>query len=485
MAAEGVLKGIARQIVAGDAPLPELEAFAAPFAGSVGPTRHSEVHIFDIANRESTFTTAASIECKAQLAGGGWRAVVSTLHASWSLPADGGAPELESCTPGDAPQVATSPAPWFSERTGEVIGGEPAFHHHLARGLDHWLARVEAAHGIDAFIRNGMALGDADGDGRDDLYVCQPGGLPNRLLLHLPDGTVAEAPDDAGADILDHTSAALFVDLDNDGDQDLALATPAGIVLLENDGAAKFSPRGTLRTDSSDCHALAAADYDLDGHLDLYVTFALGDRLPGEEAGAFRFHDARDGGHNQLFRGDGGWSFSEATARSGLAEDDGRHSLAAAWGDFDRDGDPDLYVANDYGPNQLYRNDGGTFAEVAAGLGAQDYGAGMSAAWGDFDRDGRTDLYVGNMFSNAGHRVTAQAPFLAGAPDGLLAVYRRFAKGNTLLRQRRDGTFAEIGGATEMGRWAWSSLFADLDNDGWEDLFVANGYITGPQKDDL
>jgi hypothetical protein len=470
-------------------------------AGGQAATHPPEAHVFDISENADGIATTTRIEVGHRDDDGRIWAEISTVRHLWRLLEDGSLELVASSEEGV--HVASSSAPWFSDQTEKVIGTTTAFENHLSHGLDHWLARVEAAHGIDAFIRNGMALGDADGDGRDDLYICQPGGLPNRLFIHGSDDTAVEATD-AGTDYLDHTSAALFLDLDNDGDQDLALATPAGIVLLENEGGAKFANRGTLHTDSSDCHSLTAADFDLDGDLDLYLTFALGDVFEGEEAGEFRFHDARDGGRNQLFGNDGGWSFSELTDDVGLGEGNDRHSLAAAWADYDLDGDPDLYVANDYGPNQLYRNDAGsepdgrsepdwrasepdwrTFVEVAAAAGVQDFGAGMSVSWGDYDRDGLIDLYVGNMFSNAGRRITGQGGFLGTASKNLLSIYKRFAKGNTLFRQGPAGAFNERSGHSEMGRWAWSSVFADLDNDGWEDLFVANGYITGPESDDL
>lgn len=475
---------ILKQLLGGDLTPGQRSPLPPEFAADGAGAPYTEVHIFDIQNRPDGFSTTAHIEAKAAFPSGRRIALVDEITAEWAVAEDGEV-RLKSWQRTGSASFVESPAPWFTDHTERVIGATSAFREHLARGLDHWLTRVEAAHGIDPFIRNGLALGDADGDGRDDLYVCQPGGLPNRLFLHQADDTLREAPAGSGTALLDHTSAALFIDLDNDGDQDLALASPVGIVLLENTGQAKFEPRGTLKTDAADCYSLSAADYDLDGHLDLFITFAMGGR-----EGGFLFHDARDGGANQLFKGDGGWAFSEVTDLSGLGEDNDRHSLAAVWHDYDLDGDPDLYVANDYGANQLYRNDleesgRRRFRAVTAELGVRDVGAGMSASWADYDRDGLPDLYVGNMFSNAGRRITAQAGFLAGATDEVAAAYRRFAKGNTLFRQKPDGQFEERRGVAEMGRWAWSSVFADLDNDGWQDLFVANGYISGPEEEDL
>jgi len=491
--AESVMKSIAAGLVAGRVP-PGIKSIpgtllnvAGNFNGSDRHSRHSEAHVFQITNSRDNFSAVTRIELKAKLASGQLGSVVGQLGAQWDVNNDGSL-TLKGFTHASFQPLVKSPIAWFTEQTEAIIGNQPGFLHHLSHGIDYWTSRIEAAHGIDAFIRNGMALGDADGDNRDDVYICQPGGLPNRLYLHQADNTVREV--DAGVGILDHTSAALFVDIDNDGDQDLALATPAGISLLENEGSLSFAARGVLRTNSADCHALAAADYNLDGNLDLYVTFALGDDVAATSNDSFLFHDARDGGENQLFRGDGNWSFTEVTGQTGLNKGNNRHSLAAIWHDFDLDGDPDLYVANDYGANQLYRNDRDqngkrVFTEVAGIVGAEDKGAGMSASWGDFNRDGLPDLYVGNMYSNAGSRITSQPDFQMAKNDDLLAVYRRFAKGNTLLSQTRPNHFLEQEDTAAMGRWAWSSLFADLNNDGWQDLFVANGYITATKPDDL
>ena len=457
------------------------------FLNSSEQSRNVKVSVFEIRHERSTIQTVARMEMKARLNNQNYFGLITQFESSWSKNENG---QLEVLKIGDPEQTVLNESPvlWFRDETDRLTAKEPTFAEHLSRGLDFWLKRIESIHGIDAFINNGMALGDFDGDGRDDIYVCQPGGLPNRLFLHQADNTIQEAPKKTGANYLDHTSSALFIDIDNDGDQDLTLATPLGIVLLENDKHQSFIERGILQTDEVDCHSLSATDFDLDGNLDLLITFALGSRSLDDDS-SFRFDDARDGGSNQLFKGDGKWSFSEVTALSGLSEGNDRHSLAASWHDYDLDGDPDLYIANDYGQNQLYRNDvrdgSRFFSEIANEIGIEDRGAGMSVSWADYNRDGLPDLYVGNMYSNAGKRITGLSGFMPKNEEELTKHYRRFAKGNTLFKQEKNGKFIDSGPATTMGRWAWSSVFADLNNDGWEDLIVANGYISGSRPDDL
>ena len=111
----------------------------------------------------------------------------------------------------------------------------------------------------------------------------------------------------------------------------------------------------------------------------------------------------------------------------------------------------------------------------------------MSVSWGDYNRDGWMDIYVSNMFSAAGNRVTFQRRFGSGIADETLSHVQRMARGNTLFRNRGDGTFedtSEAAGVTQ-GRWAWGSRFVDFNNDGWQDLVVANGYVTNEDTGDL
>ena len=180
----------------------------------------------------------------------------------------------------------------------------------------------------------------------------------------------------------------------------------------------------------------------------------------------------------------------DVTRKTGLDQNNRRFSFASAWEDYDNDGDLDLYVANDYGRNNLYRNEGsGTprFVDVATAAQVEDTASGMSVSWGDYDRDGFMDVYVGNMFSAAGGRVTFQPQFTQRAASETATLVQRMARGNTLYRNDGRGVFQDVSesAAVTMGRWAWASKFEDLNNDGWLDLIVTNGYITNEATDDL
>ncbi|MCB0266489.1 MAG: VCBS repeat-containing protein, partial [Calditrichaeota bacterium] len=197
--------------------------------------------------------------------------------------------------------------------------------------------------------------------------------------------------------------------------------------------------------------SLSAADFDQDGRLDVYVcAYAPSSFLEqsmnvliAAEAENFVYHDANNGAQNHLFRNEttakDGWRFRDVTKEIGLYENNRRWSLAASWEDFDNDGDQDLYVANDYGRNNLYRNDLDAsgrrrFADVAATAGVEDSASGMSVSWSDYDQDGWMDIYVSNMYSSAGNRIAYQERFKADAPLDVKQRLQRFARGNTLLQ---------------------------------------------------
>ena len=381
----------------------------------------------------------------------------------------------------------------FTEVTHQALGKNDSYRKQLLQGVEYWQGILDYVAGMDIYGHNGVAIADIDGDGDEDFHVSQPAGLPNLLFRNEGDGTFLDVTEKAGVDVLDNTASSFFADTDNDGDPDLILIGTSSL-LFENDGSGRFSPAsdsGFEAIDGTDGSKVSAAvaDYDLDGHLDIYVcsyAFWQGQEELGNYP--FPYHDANNGAPNVLLRNQGDGSFRDVTRQSGMNRNNLRYSFAAAWGDYNGDRYPDLYVANDFGRNNLYRNNGdGTFTDVAREAGVEDIGAGMSAAWEDFDNDGRLDLYVGNMWSSAGQRITSLRQFQTQRPDEEVQSYRRHAKGNSLFSNRGDGTFEEVGAEAdvELGRWAWSSDFFDFDNDGHEDLYVVNGFITNEDTKDL
>ena len=379
----------------------------------------------------------------------------------------------------------------FADVTTAAFGNTASYRNQLLHGSDYWRTVLDGACGIDIYGHNGVSVGDIDNDGFDDVYVCQPAGLPNRLYRNCGDGTFEDVTENSGVGLLDNTSCALFVDIDNDGRQDLILVRTSGPVLFVNEGAGKFrqkadafkfatAPQGTFT-------GAAVADYDRDGWLDIY--FCLYAYYQGTEQYKYPlpYYDANNGPPNFMMRNNRDGTFSDVTAESGLNQNNNRYSFCCAWNDYDRDGWPDLYVVNDFGRKNLYRNHGdGTFTDVAAEFGAEDLGAGMSVCWFDYKNEGSEDLYVGNMWTAAGERISTQKNFQQSASPDARAMYQKHAMGNSLLRNTETG-FQDVTGraGVAMGRWAWSSDVWDFDQDGSVDLYITNGMISGPAEQDL
>ncbi len=379
-----------------------------------------------------------------------------------------------------AAPLAANPKPRFSDATDYVFGNVPSFRQQLSKGISYWRARMDAACGIDVYGSQGIAVGDIDGDGADEVYVCQPGGLPNRLYRFRSDGTADDITEASGTGILDDTSSALFIDTRNRGVQDLIVLRPSGPLLFRNEGSGKFTlDKNAFRFErpaQGSFTGMAAADYDGDGFVDLYLCSYIYFQSAEQYRYPVPYHDAQNGPPNFLFRNLDG-VFTDVTSSSGIDHNNNRYSFAAAWCDYDFDCRPELYVANDFGRNNLYKFDGQRFRDIAAEAGVEDTGPGMSAAWFDADGDGRFDLYVANMWTPFGQRVVREKNLQP--PDA----YRRHAKGNSLYRNLGDGTFHETDEA-QMGRWAWSADACDFDNDGQPEIYVAAGMITGDRPAD-
>ncbi len=411
--------------------------------------------------------------------------------ATWQL--KDGKPVLQKVVLGDYEEIRASREDLFKDKTAGVMGGCSSFGDQLLLGASHWNANLDVAFGVNQG-NQGLAIADVNGDGLEDLYLCQPDGLANLLFVRKADGTLEDRSARTGLDVLDLSRSPLFVDLDNDGDQDFLLTHRSAVSVFRNEGELKFTKVSTLETESR-LSGISAADFDNDGDLDFYACGYNSTSQTSPEdifANPVPYYDALNGAFNYLFRNEGDLKFSDATQGSGFEVANTRFSFTSTWADYDGDGDMDLYVANDFGANNLFQNQlvqsgEARFLDVAGKLGVQDIGAGMSVDWGDVNNDGLLDLYVANMWSSAGGRIAYQDQFKAGVDEETRRLLQRHARGNSLFLQTPDHGFTDVSleAGVEMGRWAWGSLFVDLNNDGWEDIYTTNGFMTAPDSGDL
>jgi len=314
-----------------------------------------------------------------------------------------------------------------------------------------------------------VSVTDFDGDGWPDLYFTNSRfGEPNALYRNKGDGTFEDVAASAGVADLNRpgegvSMGSVWGDFDNDGHEDLLVYRYGYLTLLKNVAGKRFEDvtqaAGLRRWVNS--NGAIWFDYDRDGLLDLYVTAYFRSDIDLWHLTTTRimhnsFEYADNGGKNLLFHNVGGGRFEDVTDKLGVGST--RWTLAAASADFNEDGWPDLYLANDYGPEELFLNDHGQrFVSVKAGLSSESK-SGMSVALGDVYNRGRLDAFVTNisergyLFQNNNLRL------------------------NRLVDSKRFVNVAE--GAVADAGWAWGAQFGDLNNDGMNELFVANGFIS-------
>lgn len=307
-----------------------------------------------------------------------------------------------------------------------------------------------------AWMGPGAASVDYDNDGCWlDIFVVGDGGLPNALYHNNGDGTFTDIADKAGVADTPNGRGCVWFDYNNDGWRDLYVTCAGPNFLFMNNGDGTFTDVSEAAGIADAQHGTSAsiADYDHDGWLDIYVANW------GRPASLLVFEPAPR--INVLYRNNGDGTFEEVTQAAGVADD------GIAWGAifFDYNGDTwaDLFVANDHGPDKLYRNRGdGTFADVSEQSGivtlirGKPTGA-MGLCVGDYDNDADLDLFVTNYDEDL------------------------------LWRNNGNGTFTNVAedvGVANVGV-GWYATFVDFDNDGYRDLYVVNGDVDNSQKTNL
>jgi enediyne biosynthesis protein E4 len=324
-----------------------------------------------------------------------------------------------------------------------------------------------------AAVGASVSVTDFDGDGKPDLYFTNSRfGEPNALYHNRGDGTFEDVAASAGLADLNRpgegvSMGAIWGDIDNDGREDVLVYRYGYLALFRNiDGTRPGSPRFEDITEKAglrrwvNSNGAIWIDYDRDGLLDLYVTAYFRDvdlwHLTTTRIMHNSFEFATNGGKNLLFHNLGNGKFEDVTDKMGVGST--RWSLAAASADFNGDGWPDIYLANDYGPEELYLNDHGRrFVLTTAGLESESK-SGMAVALGDAFNRGRLDAFVTNI-SERGYIFQNNNLRLNEMPEE-----KRF-------RNVSEGEIADAG-------WAWGAQFGDLNNDGANELFVANGFIS-------
>ncbi len=345
---------------------------------------------------------------------------------------------------------------------------------------------------------SGVAWGDYDNDGWQDIFVVNDVGpvtmteqeiadSPARSVLYHNnrDGTFTDVTSGSGIDFHGSGMGAAWGDYDNDGNQDLFISALGENAFYRNNGDGTFSnltSQAGLAGYSGFWTGIAWGDFNRDGYLDLYVTgYVNYEYRESAEAATLQYEtevptainpSSFKPSHNLLYRNNGNGTFREIAGRAGVLDTLGR-SLAATWADYDRDGWPDLYVANDVSDNTLYRNLGNeTFEEISRQSLVADYRGAMGIAMADWDGDLDMDMFVSHWIAQENALYSSLRTQLARLDANQRDVVRfmdeadRYGLGQIAL------SFVGFGAA-----------FLDYDNDSRPDLFVANGH-TFQQDDD-
>lgn len=373
----------------------------------------------------------------------------------------------------------------------------------------------------------GVCLGDVDRDGMPDVFLARTEG-PNALYRNLGDFRFEDVTARAGVAAPDrYSTGCAFADVDGDGDLDLVLLALGGPnALFLNDGSARFiERRDPALASTAGSATVALADVDGDGWLDMYITnykaYSTIDRMSPQERsfanvvreiapGRFEVRESYRDEYKLVERediaaislvqradpdffyrntGDGRFVRESIAQNRRFLDEEGlpigaepeHFGLAAMFADLDGDRAPELYVVNDFeDPDLVWKNDGhGGFRLVSWFAIRSTSNSGMAVDVGDVDRDGHPDLFQVDMLSHDTRRLKTQVATHTAVPKlpGQTPTRPQMQR-NTLQWNRGDGTFAEIARYAGVGAsgWSWSTLFLDVDLDGWEDLLIGNGH---------
>ena len=245
-----------------------LETLRAPFRQTTSV--RFKFKLYQVKQKKDAIVTRQYLALAGQTATG-----MLEQNATWTMRWTGGLtddhpPQLNWIACDKVEQVTSQHAdgPLFVDCTESVLGKNACYRQQFLYGMNHWLERIQDTRYFSALGNPGLAVGDVNGDGLDDLHVCQEASLPNRLFLQREDGTAEDVSHQWGVDWLESSRSALLVDLDNDGDQDLVVALLGSVVIASNEQQQGFAIRAVLPTED-DTMSLCAADYDLDGDLDI------------------------------------------------------------------------------------------------------------------------------------------------------------------------------------------------------------------------
>lgn len=371
-----------------------------------------------------------------------------------------------------AAQKAADPLSRYGFRLVESAGPAGVTFIHSAPSLDPRLAHIMPQ---VASMGAGVAVADFDRDGWQDFYVTNSGeGSRNALFRNNGDGTFRDVAAEAGVAELNAPGSgvsmgAVWGDFDNDGLEDLFVYKWGRPELFRNVDGARFE-RVTEKAGFPawvNANTAIWLDYDRDGLLDIF----LGGYYP-EDVNLWQLRDtkmmpesfeyAKNGGRKYLLRNLGGGAFADVTADAKI--DSRRWALAAVSSDFDGNGYPDVFVANDYGVSELFLNDGTRFRDAGAetGVGFAPK-SGMNASVGDVLNQGAFAIYVSNISEDG---ILIQGNNLWVPTGGTALKYENLAR--------------EMG--VELGGWSFGAQFGDLNNDGTLDLYLTNGYVSDDRE---